>query len=303
MAFYSPLRYPGGKGKISDFFYATIEANNLNNGVYVEPYAGGSSIALSLLINGYVSEIIINDIDRSIYAFWKSVLEYNDELCRLITKTRVNLSTWNKCKEVQKSKTKASILDLGFSTFFLNRTNRSGIINGGVIGGKEQDGDWKIDARYNKQALISRIKLIREYRKHIKLYNKDAHDFVKQIIPSFDSKTLCYFDPPYFEKGKALYVNYYENKDHQKIADAISSIRNTKWIVSYDNKNEIKNMYNQFRSNEYNLRYSAAETRSGSEIMFFSDDLEVSKDMIVSLHNKETNSVKNNNTRRALWRG
>ena len=90
MNFYSPLRYPGGKGKLTDFFHAIIEENNLSDGYYVEPYAGGASVALSLLFNEYVSKIIINDFDRSIYAFWFSVLNETRKLCELILKTKVN---------------------------------------------------------------------------------------------------------------------------------------------------------------------------------------------------------------------
>ena len=60
---YSPLRYPGGKGKISSFFSELFVANNLIGGTYIEPYVGGGSIALSLLINGVANQIIINDKD------------------------------------------------------------------------------------------------------------------------------------------------------------------------------------------------------------------------------------------------
>lgn len=69
MDYCSPLRYPGGKGKVADYFKQIFRDNSLYDGVYVEPYAGGASVALSLLFNEYVSKIIINDIDRSIFAF------------------------------------------------------------------------------------------------------------------------------------------------------------------------------------------------------------------------------------------
>lgn len=284
MIFYSPLRYPGGKGKIADFFYATFEANNLCDGTYVEPYAGGASVALSLLVNEYVSNVIINDIDRSIYAFWKSVLFFNDEFCDLISKTKVNLKTWKKCKETQNNKRSSALLDLGFSTFFLNRTNHSGIINGGVIGGKNQEGKWKIDARYNKEDLINRIKRIGEYRDRVRIYNQDASKLLRQLSQGLDSNTLCYFDPPYYEKGKDLYVNYYNDADHKKMARAIKGIERIRWVVSYDNKIEIKDMYQGSKYCEYSLNYSAADTRLGSEVMFFSDNLNISERMLNALN-------------------
>lgn len=283
MAFYSPLRYPGGKGKIAPFFHATFEENDLFDGTYVEPYAGGSSVALSLLYNEYVSNVIINDIDRSIYAFWHSVLFNNKKFCDLIRETKVNLKTWEECRLIQGKKRRSKLLDLGFSTFFLNRTNRSGIINAGMIGGRSQSGKWKIDARYNKDDLIGRIKRIGQYCNRTKVYNLDTYELLQKITPFLDEKTLCYFDPPYYEKGKALYVNYYKKDDHVKVAKKIKSIKKVKWVVSYDNKKEVKEMYPQNRSFEYCLNYSAANVSLGEEIMFFSENLNVSKAMLLTL--------------------
>ena len=283
MAFYSPLRYPGGKRKLASFFYTTFDENDLHNGTYVEPFAGGASIALSLLFNEYVSNIIINDIDRSIYAFWYSVLFNNKKLCNLILETKINQNVWKKCKTLQKQKERTDLLNLGFSTFFLNRTNHSGIINGGMIGGRKQLGKWKIDARFNRKELVDRISCIGEYRDRISLYNMDAYDLVKRLNPYLSKRTLFYFDPPYYEKGKKLYENYYKTDDHIKMADEIRSINFAKWIVSYDNKFEVKKMYEDCRSFKYCLNYSAANVRSGKEIIFFSKNLSVTDNMLSCL--------------------
>ena len=140
MKFYSPLRYPGGKKKLVNYFKEIVVKNDLCGGVYVEPFAGGASIALSLLIDGYVSKIIINDFDRSIYAFWHSILNRTEEFCKLIEETPITIEVWKKQKEIQKEKNRYDLLSLGFSTFFLNRTNRSGILKAGVIGGLNQNG-------------------------------------------------------------------------------------------------------------------------------------------------------------------
>lgn len=275
MAFYSPLRYPGGKGKLAGFFHAIIEENNLCDGYYVEPYAGGASIALSLLFHEYVSKIIINDFDRSIYAFWYSVLNKTQELCNLIVKTEITLSNWKKCKEIQNKKQKVSLLDLGFSTFFLNRTNRSGIINGGVIGGKKQKGQWKIDARFNKNDLFERIKRIADYRSRIEVYNLDACDLIQELKQSLPKKTLFYLDPPYYLQGKKLYVNYYNHQDHITVARKVKSLKKFNWIVTYDNREEIKLLYNKHRKLEYSLTYTASEIIKGSEVMFLDDRLKL----------------------------
>ena len=234
MIYYSPLRYPGGKGRLSGYFKQIYGANSLCGGVYVEPYAGGAAIALSLLIDGYASKVIINDIDPSIYAFWYSVINRTDELCQLINDTPVDVKTWEFHRKIQKERDQHDLLELGFSTFFLNRSNRSGILDAGIIGGKSQSGRWKIDARFNKNELIRRIQRISQYRDKIELHNLDAMKLIEQIIDELPEKTFVYFDPPYYMKGKALYLNFYRENDHILVANRISKISLQKWVVTYD---------------------------------------------------------------------
>lgn len=267
--FYSPLRYPGGKNKLAKFIAQVCVDNNIS-GHYVEPYAGGASVALHLLIEGKVKKITINDYDRSIYAFWHSVLNKTDQLCNLIQNTKVNMKTWKKMKEVQKNKKNADLLELGFSTFFLNRTNRSGIINAGVIGGFDQKGEYKMDCRFNKEDLIRRIRLIAKHKKNIKLYKKDALKLIEKIKKDSNNKnTIFYFDPPYYLKGPGLYKNSYNDDDHKEVAREIEKIATIRWIVSYDNTSRIKELY-QFAKNsfEFDLTHTAFVSRKGKEIIF-----------------------------------
>jgi len=270
---YSPLRYPGGKGKLTDFIKLVFERNSLKQGCYVEPYAGGAAIALSLLINDYASKIIINDFDRSIFAFWHSVINSTEEICKMIMDTKINMTVWKQQKEIQKQKEEAELLPLGFSTFFLNRTNRSGIISGGVIGGNEQKGNYKIDARFNRSDLISRIQKIGKYGDDIILYNLDAIELIKKISHQLPEKTLIYFDPPYYVKGKELYVNHYKHKDHLLVSQMINGISQHKWLVSYDNEKEIRNLYKGNKKFAYSLKYSVLNSTTGTEVMIYQKDL------------------------------
>lgn len=273
MKFYSPLRYPGGKNKLAKFVARICERNGIN-GHYIEPYAGGASVALHLLFNRYVSEITINDIDRSIYAFWYSVLHHTDRLCDLIRKTEINIDNWKKNRGIQKNKNKSSLLRLGFSTLFLNRTNISGIINGGVIGGLEQKGEYKLDCRFNKKEIIKRIRSIAQNKKHIHIYNLDTLELIKIIQKeSKNSSTIFYFDPPYYIKGKSLYVNYYKVKDHLKVSEQIKKIKNSRWIVSYDNVPQIKFLYHGFKKIEYSFWHTANNHKRGDEVLFFDKNL------------------------------
>jgi len=269
--FYSPLRYPGGKNKLAKFIALICEKNNID-GHYVEPYAGGASVALHLLLNGNVKEITINDLDRSIYAFWHSILNDTDKFCRKIKKTDITIENRNKFKKIQKKKETAPLFELGFSTFFLNRTNYSGIIDGGVIGGREQKGNYKIDCRFNREELIKRIKLIAKNKKNIHLYNLDALNLIAKIQRGKSSKnTIFYFDPPYFLKGQSLYMNSYESSDHKKVSEEIRKIKNAHWIVSYDNTKEIQSLYEGVKKINYSFFHTAYKSRVGQESIFVSN--------------------------------
>lgn len=270
----SPLRYPGGKNRIANFI-AQVCVDNRISGLYVEPYAGGASVALFLLFSNVVKKIVINDKDRSIYAFWYSVLHHTDRLCQMIIDTEVNVENWHKQKKVQSRKQYANLLELGFSTLFLNRTNRSGIISGGIIGGIDQTGEYKIDCRFNKEELINRIRRIAQRKDSISVYNLDAISLIYKIEQQRSKdlmNALIYFDPPYYKKGGSLYLNHYIKSDHKDVAGAISLL-NYKWIVSYDNVPEIQELYKKFRNIEYSLKHTAHSARDGGEVLFFQDSL------------------------------
>jgi len=273
---FTPLRYPGGKAKLAAFVKAIIKANKLFDGHYVEPYAGGAGIALELMFQEYVEKIHINDVSQPVYAFWKSVLKDTDELCRLIKDTRVTVAAWDRQKKVFANPKDYNTLQLGFATFFLNRTNRSGILNGGIIGGRDQTGPWKIDARYNSDELIFRIEAIAKLKSRIKLSHSDALSFLKFGMTKWPKKTLIYLDPPYFEQGRELYYDYYNPEDHADVAKLIDTKMQSKhWIVSYDNAPEIKRLYAKYSRLVYNIGYSARETKTGKEVMFFSPKLSI----------------------------
>lgn len=270
--FYTPLRYPGGKGKLADYVKAILAENNLIGGQYVEPYAGGAAVAMELLLLNFVDEIHINDLNPGVYSFWKSVLDKTDDIVGLIENTAVTMDEWYRQKYIQ-TKSRSTILERGFSTFFLNRCNRSGILKAGVIGGKNQDGKWKIDARFNKPDLIARIRLIAEMRDQITLYRKDAVELVENLGKSLPENTLFYLDPPYYVKGKGLYDNFYDHADHAAVATAVKKIKKGKWIVSYDDVEPIKKLYGNVSQLRYTLSYSAQAREQGGEIMFFGPDV------------------------------
>ncbi len=271
MRFASPLRYPGGKRKLAEFVRDAVIKNDIQGGTYVEPFVGGASVALYLLFSETVNQVIINDIDRSIYAFWYCVLNNTKELCSRIEQTAITMPEWKKQKAVQQEKDQAELSDLAFSTFFLNRTNRSGIIKGGVIGGKDQAGEWKMDVRFNKGNLIKRIEKIALYRDRISLHCSDSIAFVDKISLDIDDHTLIYFDPPYYNQGSALYVNHYTHENHVELSRYIQSL-NCKWMLTYDYTPKIIEMYRNVEKRLLTLSYTASRKTKGSEMLAFSNN-------------------------------
>lgn len=266
--FYSPLRYPGGKGKLEPFMELLIRQTGHLGGTYVEPFAGGAGIALELLEKGIVSDIVINDLDKGIYSFWRAILTETDRFINNIRNVELSIDEWNRQREIIDDCSRYSY-ELGFATFYLNRTNRSGIIKGGVIGGIEQTGNWRMDARFNREALIERIVKIASRKNHIYLYNKDVNSFIQNYLPKYQQNAFVYFDPPYFDKGKQLYLNFFSYDDHVRIERMINNQVNCDWVITYDDVQEIADIYQNHILKRFDLNYSAAVKRKASEIIIF----------------------------------
>ena len=275
----SPLRYPGGKTAIWPLISKLISDNQLSRGHYCEPYAGGGGLALTLLFKGFVHELHLNDIDRSIHCFWDAILNHTDAFIEKIQQTEITIDEWYLQREIQRNKDQASDFDLAFSSFFLNRTNRSGVIlKAGVIGGYAQSGEYKLDCRFNKIALIEKIRRIEKYKHRIHLYNLDAIEFIKLTDANLTGNTVYCIDPPYFVKGSTLYTNFYEPKDHKYIADVLNNL-NRPWLLTYDNSPEIQKLYNDRRQHRFYLNYSAAHKKIGTELLIVSDDIILSNEL------------------------
>ena len=270
--FDTPLRYPGGKGRLTQHIMDVLEMNGLVGGHYVEPYAGGAGIAVSLLYLEYADHIHLNDLDLAVYSFWHSIIHHTDEFVRLVRDTPLTVEEWRKQRAVQYAKNAAGTLELGFSTFYTNRTSRSGILRGGVIGGVNQTGIWKMDARYKRASLIKRIEKIASYSSRISLYNRDASDLISEVLPTLPARSLIYLDPPYYHHGSRLYHAAYKHDDHARIASQVGDIRQ-KWIVSYDNVEPIRQLYTAYRQQTFGLRWTAQRRYDGVEVMVYCNEL------------------------------
>lgn len=273
MAKMTPLRYPGGKARLFKYFHRLIQQNQLYDCHYVEPFCGGAALAVELLRSQIVGSVHLNDLDRALFAFWHTAVNDTDRLCAKIADTPITLDTWQQCRAIYRERDLAPLFELAYATFFLNRANRSGILTAGVIGGLAQEGEWKIDARFNRDDLIERIEYIGRLRPRFTVTQLDARDLLQMWSPKFGENTLIYLDPPYVDKGPKLYLNAYREADHRELAAQVRRL-DKHWVVSYDNHPLVRELYQGFDEADMRLHYSAREhTRIGREKVYFSPTL------------------------------
>lgn len=283
----SPLRYPGGKFCLLEATARILQHNDLDRAHYAEPFAGGGGLALALLYRGHVAHIHLNDIDPAIHAFWKCVLEHNGEFIDLIRHAPLTVDEWRRQREIFREGDAADTLGLGFATFYLNRTNHSGVIkDAGVLGGLQQTGKNLIDCRFNKDDLADRLRRIARYRSQITLTGEDAIDFLARCN-SLPTRSLVYADPPYYKKGPGLYMSFYRHDDHLRLATAIQRLKRP-WMVTYDDVAAIREAYCRRKIYLFDVKYTLNDKRKGTEIMVLSDRLKA-PDVI--------------DTKRVSWRG
>lgn len=274
---YSPLRYPGGKARFAPFIAEVMRANGLVGGHYLEPFAGGAGVALELLFDGHATHIHINDLDPAVFAFWSAATTDPDGILKLLRDTPITMEQWHHWRSVMLAQDPAlSLAERGFATLFVNRTNRSGILKGGVIGGKAQTGTYKLDARFSKEMIATRLERIAINAGRISVYCEDAFLLLGRAAEFLPEQSLIYLDPPYYVKGRGLYRNFYKHDDHLQIAELLQSAEFERpWVVSYDSAPEICEMYSQNEALTYGLHYTAQARYVGDEVMFFKEGISV----------------------------
>ena len=270
----SPLRYPGGKSRTSTFIEDIILLNNLEGCTFYELYAGGAGASLNLLFSGVVKKIVLNDLDFHIHAFWQSIMHHTDEFLRLVHDAPVDIENWKTQSHIYGHFKEFDTVSVGFSAFFLNRTNRSGILyNAGPIGGFDQSGNYKIDVRFNKLDLIGRVERIADLRDKISLYNRESIELLQKIFSSVGESRFIFLDPPYYVQGERLYLDFYQDDNHVNLRDILIKNREGSWFLTYDNCSRINELYSGIRRSHLSMSYTLQDKKQAKEVMMFSDDL------------------------------
>lgn len=284
MRYLSPLRYPGGKARLAPYLASLLRQQRPRPTAYAEPFAGGAGAALRLLVDEHVDTIHINDLNPGIAAFWRAVTTQPAQFEELIRDTPVNIDTWHEAIAIYNNPDTPDDLTLGFATFLLNRCNRSGILDARPIGGLDQTGTWKIDARYNPNALAQRVRLIGQYSARIHVTQFDARDFITRLEQSDQANwTFMYVDPPYLGQGEHLYLDSLTIDDHRDLAQRLH-VTPLKWFLTYDADPRITDeLYAGLRCREFDIAHTAQRQHVGTEYAVYSDTSAVSGERLMRL--------------------
>ncbi|GAA1133115.1 DNA adenine methylase [Nocardioides aquiterrae] len=263
MRFLSPLRYPGGKAKMSAFLREVIELQDHRVTTYAEPYAGGAGAALYLLSQGVVGRIALNDLNIGVAGFWNAVFRESTHLCKKIESVEPTLAEWHRQREIYLDEASGSF-DRGFATFFLNRTNRSGILGARPIGGLEQTGKWKIDARYNRKDLVDRIEFLAGFSSQVSITSLDGRKFIQARS---DDEHFFYVDPPYLKQGEDLYLSNMTYADHLALARTLHEVKSP-WVLTYDLDDRVPDqLYAGMPAAAFTVSHTAASQHVGGEYL------------------------------------
>ena len=265
----SPFRYPGGKGFLSGFLADHISKEFHGTSVtFLEPFCGGAGAAVNLLADGLVQNLRLNDADVRIYSAWRAMLTETERFIDRLQFVPLTMDEWYIQKQISDGST-CYDFDLGFAAFYLNRTTHSGIVSkAGPIGGYDQTGKWKIDARFNRIGLEKRIAWIGENRDRIEVSNLDVLTFLDRSRRTLDPNSAFYFiDPPYVKVGGRLYLNAMDEDKHVALSDMLTSGKIRNWVLTYDDHPLIRQVYSDQNMQSINVNYSLQKKRKETEIL------------------------------------
>ena len=266
----SPLRYPGAKRRHAGYIKEALRLNALRPGLFVEPFAGGASVALQLVKDEAVKCMGLIERDPLVAAFWKTVFFDADWLVRQVKTTPVTVEQWCALKTGRHKTAR----ERAFACLYLNRTSFSGIIaqGAGPLGGYKQASVHKIDCRFTRQTLIRRIRQAEALREKVAfVWNLTWADGLARIRMmqargSLPCDVFYYVDPPFFEKAKRLYTYYFTDTDHRRLRDVLLTMQEP-WILSYDSAERVRELYGDVRHGPVHVDLLYGSSGNGGNIM------------------------------------
>ena len=235
----SPLRYPGGKSKVLDLLSLYLHEDKKT---FIDVYCGGGSVGLSLLLSGMVDHLVMNDLDKGVYALFHVILTSPKELIAKIRSVTPDRELFFRYQQMIKNNYEGySELECAFGFLLVNRLAFSGIWNANPTSNLLQ--------RWNPKVLEKRIWNIWEKREQITLLNEDALKVIEEYY--WDETCTLFIDPPYYVAwDKKLYHHCYQEEEHQKLANLLNALvcgmpAHADILVTYDNHPFIAKLYQE----------------------------------------------------------
>ena len=245
----SPLRYPGGKTRAVPAILALIPASE---NLFLSPFVGGGSVEIAICESG--RSVQAHDVFQPLVNFWTSILQDAESLANRIQ--QYHPLGDERFYDLQKTSFTDPLEDAA-AFFVLNRSSFSGsTLSGGVSPGQP---------RFN-QAAIERVR-----RFECPNLSVGFCDF-KDSIPNANDRFL-YLDPPYLIKSE-LYGkrgDTHRGFDHEALAKLLTG--RGRWVLSYNNCQEINELYRDYRIIEPQWTYGMGNQRESREVLILSNDL------------------------------
>ena len=240
----SILRYPGSKARFCTFIEKTISLNTGKPRLFAEPFCGGASVSIALLENGVVDRVAINDADPLIANLWMAVFSPADAmwLAEQVRSVPLSVDEWRRQKTLKPN----SVREAALKCLYLNRTSFNGIIHqSGPLGGWGQK-NIKIDVRFNREKLATRIIELAELGEKVTVRNENWRAFCQRY--SCNEKAIFYLDPPYYHKAEQLYGHVFDKGMHSELRDYLAAFERP-WLLSYDDAQEVRDLYKSVSTN------------------------------------------------------
>lgn len=245
----SPLRYPGAQRRLVPYIRSAIHYNDVEPTLFIEPFAGGASVAIQLLGEGTVEQIGLADKDKLVSAFWKVVFSEPEWLIDRVQEVEPSLELW-KALKTQVADGQLDLYQRAFACLYLNRTSFSGILHphAGPLGGYEQDSEHDIACRFSKDNIIDRIRRLGNLRNRVAfVWNKSWRGSITligdmQSRGSISDDVFYYLDPPFFNKSEKLYQHSFGSSDHAQLRNQLTLLDDN-WLLSYDDCEKVWQYY------------------------------------------------------------
>lgn len=242
----SPLRYPGGKSKaisqIKDYIPPQFKE-------YREPFIGGGSLFVYLMQVRSNLVAWINDINPSLYYFWReakcSLPALIDEIQRVKHNTMDGRALYEYVTNALPQD--SSPLERAARFFILNRITFSGTLESGGYSQKAYE------ERFTETS-IDRLKNLERIMRDVRVTNLDY----EQVVNAPGEDVFIFLDPPYLSATKSkLYGrngNLHTSFDHKRFAECLKQC-NHKWLITYDDSPEIRENFIFANIYEWQLQY------------------------------------------------